>query len=97
MKRLSTVIEDEIAEKFEKKAKSLGLTPSAYLRNIVAADLKKQENMLSLRDIQKSITALLPAFVEAIGRTQKASPEQKEALKTICLKAWEESFRNEKN
>ena len=97
MKRLSCVIDKEIADKFENKAKSLGVKPASYLRNVIIADLKKNEDMLSLNDLQNCIIALIPAFVEAIGRVQKGTPEQRAALTKICLKIWKEHLRNEDN
>ncbi len=97
MKRLSTVIEKEIAEKFEQKAKGMGLTPAGYLRNIINADLKRQEDILTFKDLQKSITALIPAIVEGICKINRIKPDQVKTLTKICYNAWEESFRNEKS
>ncbi len=89
---ISCTVDIELAEKFKQKAKSLGVTPAALLRNILTSDLRKTESMLSMRDLQNSILALIPALVDFIGRTQKASKEQIENLTVIALKKWETSF-----
>ena len=92
---LSCTVKKEIKDKFDKKAQSFGISSATYLRNIVQADLKRSEDMLSLKDLQKCIVAIIPAFVEAIGRSQKATQQQREALKKLCLKTWKEYLQNE--
>ena len=94
MPRLSCEVNPETYKKFENKVKSMGLNNASYLRSLVTASLKRSEDTLTLKDVQKSILALLPAIAEAFGIAYKQPKDVKHKLSKTLLKVWEESFQD---
>lgn len=95
MEKIYFSLDKETRGKLEDKAQSLGMPVAVYLRNLVQSDLKRSENMLSLKDLQKGIMAIVVAVVHVLARTQKATPQQREAMEKIALSRWKEYFQNE--
>src|SRR3989338_10459899 len=94
MPRVTCVLDKESYEKIEKKATSFGLKTSAYLRLLVTANLKRDEETLTLKDIQKSVKALLPPIVELISRsTQMKDAKVQQRTTDFLLEMWEKEMQ----
>ena len=95
MKRLSCVVDKEIADIFEAKARALGVKTATYLRNIVIADLKRNEDRTTLKDVHKAIEALVPTIAAAIGISDGKEQSKIDVLKNFLFKTWSGYLRNE--
>ena len=91
MPKVTCNLDKETHQKIDKRAFSLGLTTSVYVRTLVISSLKRQEETLSLNDIHKSIGALIPAMVELIARVENIkSSEVRQRLNEICFRKWKQ-------
>jgi hypothetical protein len=81
----------------EKKAKTFGLSVSAYIRQIVLDSFRPKESKSDQREggqeeILLAIRALIPVAVDAMARTSAKPPstQEVEQLTAVLLKKWEE-------
>ena len=80
MPKLTCTVNDQTYNDFMKKASSFGFKNHEYLKHLIVDNLQKPKDMLSLKQIQKSIILLIPTFVEALGRIQRADPQERKKL-----------------
>ena len=86
MARLLISIPEQEAVEIRQKAKSLGLTTSAYVRNTVKDSMNKDTRH---NQILKAIRALVPTFAEALGRTQNVSAEMTQKLSNLLVEMYD--------
>ncbi len=89
MPKILISIQDEDARAIKKKAASLGLTTSAYIRQVLKDSLRKQSRPDS-QAVALAVRRLIPVLVQALGRTQNASSQATEKLKQILLKEYDQ-------
>lgn len=75
MPRLGCVVDKEMFDKFEKKAASSGFKTSTYLRTVISADLKKPEETVTLKDVQKSIMGIIPVVFKMYCKVNEIPQE----------------------
>ncbi len=97
MPRINIPVDDQFFNDISKKAKSFGVKPGTFVRNLVKDNFYKKQDDISLQDIHRAITALIPVLADAIGLTGKVTPEQIQVLKNKLKKSWEEAYFNEKS
>lgn len=97
MKRINIPVDDQLFKDISQKAKSFGLKPGTFARNLVKDNFNKKQDDTTLMDIHRAVTALIPVLAEAFGLTGKATSEQIQALKNKLSKSWEEAYFNEKS
>ena len=85
-------IPDSDYEKILKKAKGLGLTTPAYIRQIIK-DSVQNTRSIEQADPLKSARAQVVVLAEALGRTQNATPESIEKLTKILLKKYDQEVQ----
>jgi|GEM_PF-4421549 flagellar biosynthesis regulator FlbT len=86
MARLLISIPEQEAAEIRQKAKSLGLTTSAYVRNTVKDSMNKDTRH---NQILKAIRALVPTLAEALGRTQNVSAEMTQKLSNLLVEMYD--------
>ena len=86
MARLLISIPEQEAVEIRQKAKSLGLTTSAYVRNTVKDSINKDTRH---NQILKAIRALVPTLAEALGRTQNVSAEMTQKLSNLLVEMYD--------
>ncbi len=86
MARLLISIPEQEAVEIRQKAKSLGLTTSAYVRNTVKDSMNKDTRH---NQILKAIRALVPTLAEALGRTQNVSAEMTQKLSNLLVEMYD--------
>ena len=77
-------LSNEERSDLRERAKSMGLSTSAYVRNLVR-DAIKRDTEAKQTEVLKRIRALVPAICEALGRTQNATPDIVEKLTKVVL------------
>ena len=83
-------IQDEEYKQIKQKAVDLGLTTSAYIRQILRESLRKTNpKEQKVDNLKKDIRALVPVLAEALGRTLNTSQESVEKLSPILLKIYD--------
>jgi len=85
MARLLISIPEHEAAEIRKKAKSIGLTTSAYVRNTIKDSLNKDSKH---SEVLRAIQALVPTLAEGFGRTQNASVDSVEKLSRLLLERY---------
>ena len=91
MLNVSLILEADELDKVRATAKSLGLSVSAYVRQVVRDSLKTRPGLEpEARDAKllRAMRALVPTLAEAFGLTQKASPEQVQRLTDALLERY---------
>ena len=85
-------IEEAEAEQIKKQATEFGLSASAFIRQIVKASLRKDNQKEQVpENLKKNIRALVPVLAEAFGRTTKEySKEKVDKLSQILLKVYDQ-------
>jgi len=77
MAKLLVSLPDCDYAEFKKKATSLGLTTSAYIRTVIKdAEHRDKEH----KEVLRAIMALVPTIAEAFGRTHEKDAKQTEGL-----------------
>jgi len=92
MDKILLRIEEAESKQIQKKAAELGLTTSAYIRQVLKDSLKNS-NRKEPPDSIKATRALVHVVSEALGRTQNASPEAIEKLSKILLKKFDQEVQ----
>lgn len=104
MPQVSVTLSLEEVAQLEDRAKALGLSSSAYVRQMVRdgfrskrsrgqdQDQKSVVGEGSQKEIVSAIRALVPVLVEALARTSAKAPSAKEVeqLTTVLLEKWKE-------
>jgi len=74
------------------RAKSLGLTVSAYMRRLIKESSRRHPDAHHA-EILKFIRALAPTLAEAFGRTQNVSNDQTQRLAQTLLERFDQEVR----
>jgi CRISPR/Cas system CSM-associated protein Csm2 small subunit len=85
-------IEEAEAEQIKQQATEFGLSASAFIRQIVKASLRKDnQKEQAPENFKKNIRALVPVLAEALGRmTKDYNKEKVDKLSQILLKAYDQ-------
>lgn len=89
MPRIAFTISNEEKVELEAKSKSLGLSVSHYIRNLVL-DRSRAASKDTHSELIKAIRALVPTFADGLGRMNKLPPDVKEIFTKTLLKRYEE-------
>jgi len=92
MAKILIRIDDAGSNQIKKKAADLGLTTSAYIRQVLKDSLKtkrKDHAELSLKLVRANVIVM----AEALGRTLNASPETTDKLKKTLLKIFDQEVQ----
>jgi len=84
MLNISLILESDEDVKLRARAKSLGLSVSAYVRQVVRDSLKRDPEAREAK-LLRGMRAVIPAFAEGLGRNRNESPEQIEKLVQALL------------
>ena len=84
MLNITLILEADEQAKLRAKAKSLGVSVSAYVRQVVRDSLKRDPEARDAK-LLRGMRAVIPALAEAFGRTQRADAEQIEKLAEALL------------
>ena len=82
-------IEDTELKQIQKKAQDLGLTTSAYVRQVLK-DAHRSPPKNQPVELPGAVRRLIPVMAEALGRTQNATPEAIDKLTKILLKKYDQ-------
>ncbi len=88
MLNITLILEADEQEKLRAKAKNLGLSVSAYARQVVRDSLRRDPEARDAK-LLRGMRAVVPALAEGFGRSQKQSPEQIEALVKVLLERYD--------
>jgi plasmid stability protein len=80
---------DQEHAELKKKATSLGLTTSAYIRQILR-DSPHKKSRPDSQAVSLAIRRLIPVLAQALGRTQNADRQAIEKLTQILLKEYDQ-------
>ena len=80
---------DQEHVELKKKATSLGLTSSGYIRQILKDSLRKKTRQDS-QAVSLAIRRLIPVLAQALGRTQNVDRQAIEKLTQILLKEYDQ-------
>ena len=85
-------IEEAEAEQIKQQATEFGLSASAFIRQIVKASLRKDNQKEQVpENLKKNIRALVPVLSEALGRmTKDYNKEKVDKLSQLLLKAYDQ-------
>ncbi len=85
-------IEEPEAEQIKQQATEFGLSASAFIRQIVKASLRKDNQKEQVpENLKKNIRALVPVLAEALGRmTKDYNKEKVDKLSQLLLKAYDQ-------
>ena len=89
MAQIHFFIEDAEYKQIQEKAKSFGVTISAYTRMVLRNSFKKPTQQEPTEAL-KATRALVPVLAEALGRTLRASSEDTEKLSQILIKKFDQ-------
>ncbi len=92
MAKILLRIDDAESEEIKKKAAELGLTTSAFIRQVLKHSLRKSSKQETAKTL-KFVRALVHVVAEALGRTQNAPPEAVEKLAQILLKKFDQEVQ----
>ena len=84
MLNISLILEADEDVKLRARAKSLGLSVSAYVRQVVRDSLKRDPEAREAK-LLRGMRAIIPALAEGLGRSRNESPEQIEKLVQVLL------------
>jgi hypothetical protein len=84
MAKLLVSLPDQEYEEIRKRAKSFGVSISAFVRLTIKDALPKDHDRRQA-EVLKAIKAIAPTIAEAFGKTQKASPELIAKLSKVLL------------
>lgn len=88
MLNIALTLEPDEQEKLRAKAKSLGVSVSAYVRQVVRDSLKRDPEAREAK-LLRAMRALVPTLAEAFGKTQKAGDELTAKLATVLLERYD--------
>ena len=92
MAKILLRIDDAESKQIQKKAAELGLTTSAFIRQVLKDSINKSQK--NKPDIHLKIArAKIVVIAEALGRTQNATPEAIEKLSKILLKKFDQEVQ----
>lgn len=96
MKRIVLQIDDDLDKRLLGKAKSLGLTRSAFLRMIIETSIIKAQSS-NVKEISILFEGLIFCISEAFGRTHKASREDIQLLTEKLIQLFKEKISYDKH
>ena len=91
MSRIIIPLPDQEYTLVQEKAKSMGLTVTAYARNVLLNSFKKDTDKKH-QEMKKAIHGLIPVLAEAFGRTQNVPSEHVEKLAKVLLQRYEKEI-----
>ena len=83
-------MEDKESDQIKKKAAALGLSVSAYVRQILRDSIRKSTQENPADTSLKNARAQVVVLAEALGRTQKATPEVTDKLIKTLLRIFDQ-------
>lgn len=87
MPKIDFWLKAEEAQELRHKARALGVTASAFVRNALRDAMRQKEDRH--KETIRAIRALAPTMARAFGYTQKAPPEMVERLSQTLIERWE--------
>lgn len=84
MLNITLIFEADEQDKLRAKAKSLGLSVSAYVRQVVRDSLRRDPEAKEAK-LLRGMRAVIPVLAETSGRAQRLPREEIEALAKALL------------
>ncbi len=88
MLNITLILEGDEQNKLRSKAKSLGVSVSAYVRQVVRDSLRRDPEARDAK-LLRGIRAIIPVLAEGFGRDQKLPREQIEGLAKALLERYD--------
>lgn len=88
MLNITLIFEADEQDKLRAKAKSLGLSVSAYVRQVVRDSLRRDPEAKDAK-LLRGVRAVIPVLAETSGRAQRLPREEIEALAKTLLERYD--------
>jgi hypothetical protein len=85
---ITLILEGDEQDKLRARAKSLGVSVSAYVRQVVRDSLKRDPEAKDAK-LLRGMRAVIPVLAEGFGRDQKLPREEIEALAKTLLERYD--------
>jgi len=88
MLNIALTLEPDEQDKLRSKATSLGVSVSAYVRQVVRDSLKRDPEAREAK-LLRGMRAVIPVLAETSGRAQQLPREEVEALTKVLLERYD--------